>query len=76
MCRIGVKNTKKNWHFTIILECATKIPGIILHFEDPGKKYLSETLYYQQLYGETKAGEVPESGVENLILFFWFYNHI
>ncbi len=49
----------------------TKISGQILHFEDPGMKYLSENPYYQQLYGEKKAREATESGVE--ISKFVFY---
>ncbi len=48
----------------IILECVTKISGQILHFEGPGRKYLSENPNDQQLNGEKKAVNAPQSGVE------------
>ncbi len=33
-------------------------------FEVPGRKYLNENPYYQQLSGEKKNGNASESGVE------------
>ncbi len=50
--------------FTIVLECVTKISSHILHFEGPGRRYLSESSYYQQLSREKKGGNAPECGVE------------
>ncbi len=46
---------KKKMGFTIILERMTKISGHMFHFEDPGKRYLNENPYYQQLSGEKKT---------------------
>ncbi len=58
------KYTKKIMCFNIILERVTKILGHILHFEDPGRRYLSENPYCQQLSGEKKGGNAPGNGVE------------
>ncbi len=50
------KKYEKNFFcFTITLECVTKISGHIFHFEGPGRKYLSENAYYQQLSEEKKG---------------------
>ncbi len=55
---------KKKLGLTIILEYVTKISGHIHRFEGPGRRYLSENPYYQQLSGEKKDGNAPESGVQ------------
>ncbi len=56
--------------FTVILECMTKISGHILRFEGLGRRYLSENPYYQQISGEKKGENAPESGVEISKLVF------
>ncbi len=60
------KYKKKFLCFAVIFECMAKISGHILHFEGPGKRYLSENPYYQQLSREKKGGNhnALESGVE------------
>ncbi len=42
----------------------------LLHFEGLGRRYLSEDPYYQQLSGEKKGGNAPESGVDISKLLF------
>ncbi len=58
------KFKKKIVCFTIVHEGVKKIYGHILHFESPGRRYLSENSYYQQLSGVKKCENASESGVE------------
>ncbi len=67
------KNTKKQFLlFTIIFECMTRISDHILHFEGPGKRYLSKNPYYQQHSVGKEGGNAPESRVKYQNLFSCF----
>ncbi len=65
------KIQEKFFVFILSYSSVTKIPGYIHNFEVLGRRYLSENPYYQQLSGEKKAGNAPESGVQ--ISKFIFY---
>ncbi len=59
---------KKFLRCTVIFECMAKISGHIFHFEGPGKRYLSENPYYQQLSREKKGGN---HNLQQLILLLY-----